>query len=397
MNTNFNDWINKFYDYWLEPKSFNEDNFIGNIRASKNGRGTNKSIEFPIKKLEEIFNEYNFENFEIYSKDKKKYEIGVNFNHIIYKNNNDEINVDDRFYLKLEVPYLELIFKIDKLTYKLSKFSTPYSINYITLEMDKENERIRLSLDKLPLKLLKPSLLNIDYEENIKWEEVLEKKFEGEWSLKIISDNEIELEDFRKYRDSFIFDFMKKYDVPIGIRSRIEDSNGIYQIKIKENSEIEIKDYNKILVKDYEEGLRNTSIKEKFMSFYNVIEYFYPENLGERLSIKCLLDDINIDDLKNILGTKLSEYYENNNVTFLENNTTINWSDTSTISNRIYDIRNALVHTKEAKPRYEREKHDKDLEKEIHLVQIVAQLLIDKKSSFISIENLVVENSENKE
>lgn len=76
------------------------------------------------------------------------------------------------------------------------------------------------------------------------------------------------------------------------------------------------------------------------------------------------------------------EYYKNNHVEFACESKSINFEDVpekaySDIRDRIYAVRNAIVHSKEGdKLRYEPFKHDKQLAKEIPLIRSVAEEII---------------------
>lgn len=93
----------------------------------------------------------------------------------------------------------------------------------------------------------------------------------------------------------------------------------------------------------------------------------------------------NVEELKNAIlaiDSSAIDYYKNNNAPFADEGKSINFDDVSdgiytTIRNRIYSVRNAIVHSKEGeKLRYEPFKHDKALAKEIPLIRAVAEEVI---------------------
>ena len=109
----------------------------------------------------------------------------------------------------------------------------------------------------------------------------------------------------------------------------------------------------------------------------------WDEKTGLLLCLKKYVPDI--ESLKNsILSIDPSavEYYENHNVPFADEGCTVNFRESSdaiyaVIRNRVYSVRNAIVHSKEGERlRYEPFKNDKDLSKEIPLIRAVAEEII---------------------
>lgn len=111
-------------------------------------------------------------------------------------------------------------------------------------------------------------------------------------------------------------------------------------------------------------------------------------------SLKYVLKEyIDIDELKNRINDLSSipvEYYQNNNVLFVSKRSTqIGWSDLSgvftTLANRIYLTRNALVHSKREMEDnlYKPYEHRQDLIKEIPIIRAVAEQVIINSSEDI--------------
>ena len=84
----------------------------------------------------------------------------------------------------------------------------------------------------------------------------------------------------------------------------------------------------------------------------------------------------------NAIDSTAIDYYKNEKVPFASEGGTINFEDSqdavyATIRNRVYSVRNAIVHSKEGERlRYEPFKHDKDLLKEIPLIRAIAEEII---------------------
>ncbi len=82
-------------------------------------------------------------------------------------------------------------------------------------------------------------------------------------------------------------------------------------------------------------------------------------------------------------NSSLKNYYKNNNVVFSgSKEDLIAWSDVNVVytnlSNRIYNTRNALAHSKssEINKQYKPKKHKAALSKELPLIQVIAELII---------------------
>ena len=145
--------------------------------------------------------------------------------------------------------------------------------------------------------------------------------------------------------------------------------------------------------------------KEDIREFYNRIKKkmreqkedgLWEEKTGLLLCLKKYVKDLDI--LRNAImeiDPTAIEYYEKVPVPFASDGVTINFSDSqeavyATIRNRIYSVRNAIVHSKEGeKLRYEPFKHDKELLRELPLIRAVAEEIIinsAKKLEFINFQ-----------
>lgn len=145
--------------------------------------------------------------------------------------------------------------------------------------------------------------------------------------------------------------------------------------------------------------------KEDIRAFYNRIKKkmreqkedgLWEEKTGLLLCLKKYIKDLETlkDTITEIDPTAIA-YYEKEQVSFASDGGTINFGDSqeavyATIRNRVYAVRNAIVHSKEGeKLRYEPYKHDKELVKEIPLIRAIAEEIIinsAKRLEFIKFE-----------
>ncbi len=145
--------------------------------------------------------------------------------------------------------------------------------------------------------------------------------------------------------------------------------------------------------------------KEDIRAFYNRIKKkmreqkedgLWDEKTGLLLCLKMYVKDL--DTLKDTIieiDPTAIDYYEKEQVPFASDGGTINFADSqeavyATIRNRVYAVRNAIVHSKEGERlRYEPFKNDKELLREIPLIRAVAEEIIinsAKKLEFIKFE-----------
>lgn len=93
------------------------------------------------------------------------------------------------------------------------------------------------------------------------------------------------------------------------------------------------------------------------------------------------------------LDTSAINYYSNTDVPFAVEGKAINFTLTSeevypVLRNRVYSVRNAIVHSKEGeKLRYEPFIHDKTLTKEIPLIRAIAEEIIINSAKPLKFDN----------
>lgn len=120
----------------------------------------------------------------------------------------------------------------------------------------------------------------------------------------------------------------------------------------------------------------------------------WDEKIGLLLCLKEYVTDL--EGLKEsivAIDPMAIDYYKNKSVSFASEGKNINFDNSQeniylAIRDRVYAVRNAIVHSKEGeKLRYEPFKHDKDLVKEIPLIRAIAEEIIvnsAKKLDFIN-------------
>ena len=150
--------------------------------------------------------------------------------------------------------------------------------------------------------------------------------------------------------------------------------------------------------------------KEDIRKFYDKVKKImsnqredgmWDERNGLLSCLKKYVPDLN--DLKetiNSLDSNAADYYKNNEIAFASTaantqsgeNVKINFDETpektyKAIRNRVYLVRNAIVHGKEGERlRYEPFRHDKELQKEIPLIRAIAEEIIINSSKPLEIE-----------
>ena len=107
---------------------------------------------------------------------------------------------------------------------------------------------------------------------------------------------------------------------------------------------------------------------------------------GEKFALElCLKKYLVLSDLikrLNSVDSNCLDYYKNNKVSFAQNSAEIDFSINDEIiyqnlSKRIYDVRNAIVHSKDCdKLRYQPFNNDDELRREIPLIKSIAEIII---------------------
>lgn len=264
----------------------------------------------------------------------------------------------------------------------------------------------------------------------------------GELSLKLETTNEKSLGAFRKYKTSFIFQFMYRSGLALIEFPNIGEMFHLNRT-IRERVDFQqldtppLREYMGDVVDYYKLALSSNDAYIKYISFYHIMEYFYDEVFKKKMindlrdkitnpgfsyknddkiyemalfiknrlkmndesgqgneleSLKYVLNEyIVIEELKNRIASIDSNavlYYQSTKVAFC-NAPTIPWADLqgvyTQLARRVYFTRNSLVHSKSGKnqERYKPYKDESELQKEIPLVKAISELIIINSSKII--------------
>ncbi|MEJ4024308.1 hypothetical protein VSK93_18475 [Clostridioides difficile] len=366
----------------------------------------------------------------------------------LYSENEYEVALSSDYYLisRVERQYISISEDIaNGIKYELRYPTIEYCLYLLMQIKDEMNKQQGLFSKKPPVRLRQrsKSLLST-YVKN-------EREFTllnylhlliGEVSLKIKSTKTQSLSAFKKYKTSFIFNFMYKSQNALIEFVDIADMFNMNRF-IKSRFDIDsintppLREYATDVVDYYKLALSSNDPYIKFISFYHVMEYFFDEvfkkrmvnNLRDKIthpdfsykdedkiyeialfiknrlrmndelgqgneleSLKYVLSEyISIEDLKvriDTLDSKAVQYYQNNKVPFC-NAPIIGWNDTqgafAQIAKRVYFTRNSLVHSKSGKnkERYRPYKDEKQLQMEIPLVKAIAESIIINSSKIL--------------
>lgn len=254
-------------------------------------------------------------------------------------------------------------------------------------------------------------------------------------TITIMSNESTKLDAFNQYCNALEYLYMYKTRRPIMRVHQLSDlfeRNGGGRSRVNDLDEPPHRTVNQDMVEYYAMAVDSADPFTAYISFYHVIEYYFDEAYKKKLlsemqtritapdfsyksesklyefakwihkrminddkngrgneeeSLKYVLEEyVPIDRLLNALDEwdpSLKGYYETNSVSFSDyKSDKIAWKDTSgvytNITKRIYNTRNALVHSKsdQSDKRYKPQKHKDTLRKEIPLVQVIAELII---------------------
>ncbi len=248
-------------------------------------------------------------------------------------------------------------------------------------------------------------------------EEIFELK-----SIKIKSLVPLSHEDLNRISKVYLFKCAYRYNAFVSMISLFKGLNPLYpndnRFSYTDESLVKL-DINEELLNYYQQGVRFSDPFESFLSFYHIFEYFF------RLVADEFKNDIIVsnnfegseDDFKKILSSCLNDekrlelvfrkfinkhlfkaelyrfdpnyysYLENNNVIFAEAKKINNDKFYKTISDRVYKVRNALVHRKEWIDYHKyvptNIEHRKELRQELLLMKIIANQIIIKNKGTI--------------
>ena len=389
-----------------------------------------EEIEITDDKLETFFNVNNSLNKLILNKDNKYFEVLVSN-------------------LKLEDEISEIRDNNSKITYRLSLISEDYAASLFhelltryTKDI-KEIKEIYLLFDSYMGK----QKMEIGKKESIPIEDLINRYLYentldcliSSVSLKIETNQEIGSEKLEEIINSFSFEYMYSKNKEIILSEDIYEAFGIKNETIsnkivsfhKKDVDIPL-EYNSKLINFYRNGIKAEDPYIQYLSYYHILEYHYYGTLENKVAneLREKLEDIQnnkVEDvasniiktvnkgtkervvLKSILEENITDNIQNlrkriieinDNVSYktpvnFSNASSINWNESVSniidqITNRIYDTRNSLVHSKEDKIEkiYEpwNDEHVKELRKEIPLIRALAELMIKNTGKNINLD-----------
>lgn len=242
---------------------------------------------------------------------------------------------------------------------------------------------------------------------------------------------------------SYLFNLAYNYDMCLALSNENESDRLMRHRARREGQLFPYKAYNPELVKYYNQGLSSDAPLAQYLAYYHVAEFFF-QSISEQdvfqeiesyitspsfspysktsikdfykkikkkiqaqkdndvwdernallLCLKQYVPDISklVQTISN-LDTSAINYYSNTDVPFAAEGKAINFTLTSeevypVLRNRVYSVRNAIVHSKEGeKLRYEPFIHDKTLAKEIPLIRAIAEEIIINSAKPLKFDN----------
>lgn len=354
------------------------------------------------------------------------------------------VEIDRPIIHTMEFPQVSLD-KENNIEYQIGLCSVEYCVFLLItlIEKSKQQNKRRVIL---PTKFRRGYPYQIDNENDEKeldWKEIL-IRIMREFSIKIITPNYSSLEKNRKRKEAYVFEFIYKTEQVVGEYADIEDilptlEMGRRMVDSVPNTieTIPRREYISDVVDYYRLAFSSADPYIKYISFYHIMEYFYDEvykrkivadlinkithpdfsykdeekvyeiatfvknrmhmndesGQGDELeSLKYVLKEyVDIEQLKNKLNSIDQDsimFYQSNKVAFCKA-PTIPWNDSEGVYNqiarRIYYTRNSLIHGKSGKnrERYKPYKDEKELQKEIPLVRVIAEMIIINSSKIV--------------
>lgn len=349
-------------------------------------------IEITDDKLETFFNRNNSLNGLVLNKDNKYFEVLISN-------------------LKLEDTISKIEDNNSKITYSLSPISEDYAaslLHELLTRYTKDREKLR-KISLIFYSYMGKQKMKIEKKESIPIDELINKylyentldNLISSISLKIETNQEIGLEKLKNIINSFSFEYIYSKNKEIILSEDIYEAFGIKNKTISnETVSFHEKDvyipleYNSKLINFYRNGIKAEDPYIQYLSYYHILEYHYSQVFGrdsERNKLKSVLQRyVDSQSLKNKIGIELCNYYEERDVNF-SSVPKIDWNIGDSLENikeRIYDIRNSLVHSKETEDFYEpwNDEHEETLKKEIPLIRAVAELIIKNTGENINLD-----------
>lgn len=341
----------------------------------------------------------------------------------------------DRLYLR-GVEDLNTYDSENEIEYKIEFCSIEYCIYLFMLLIGKgyNAKKLRRSL------WYRKRYIENDENNNFDWKIMIPQLLHV-FSIKIASSEIKNIETFRLRKDAYFFEYIYDRERVISDYASVEEIFLIQQgrrILKKSNKEIiPLREYSLDVLSYYKLAFSSNDPYIKYISFYHIMEYYFDEvfkqkivsNIidkithpdfsykeddkvyelvtfikgkvrdngedgqgNERASLVYVLKEyIDISELMDRID-KISldgyQYYQEHTVSFCDGSK-IGWNDGkgvySCLANRIYNTRNALIHSKSGKKNkmYKPYRDEMILQKEIPLVRVIAEMIIINSSKVI--------------
>lgn len=395
-----------------------QDDKIMLLRPSRNSRFTEDQSPIPIQTVGEI------ELEEIQRIIEEIQPSGAFNDYMLYKKTEVEIPVDLHDRMRMSPRFYDReCFQTSEHNYRF--VISKASVYYVVALMCSISDNFDVDMDLFPLYRIARR------DEIIESAEELSDLFRL-LTVKIVAPIECSLSEYKRMLNSYLFNISYNSNNVFSILNLSEKRQPLRHRVYRDGQLFPYKQYNQELVKYYYQGVSTDIPFTQYLAFYHVAEFFFQtiaeqsafqeienfitrpsfspykkedvrlfynrikkkmrdqrddgvwdEKIGLLLCLKKYVPDI--ENLKNeILSIESSaiDYYKTTDVPFADEGKTINFDDTTesiytTIRNRVYSVRNAIVHSKEGeKLRYEPFKHDKALSKEIPLIRAIAEEIL---------------------
>lgn len=263
-------------------------------------------------------------------------------------------------------------------------------------------------------------------------------------TAKITAPVECSLSAYKRMLQSYLFNIAYNSNIVFSVSDFAEDRRPLRRNERREGQLFPYMQYNYELAQYYYQGVSTDIPFTQYLAFYHVAEFFFQtisedeafqeieelitrpsfsphrkddikvfygrikktlrtqredgvwdERIGLLLCLKKHVPDIqNLMIAINAIDASALDYYRTNDAPFADEGKTINFEDSPdevyvAIRNRVYSVRNAIVHSKEGeKPRYMPFKHDKVLAREIPLIRAIAEEIIISSAKPMEIKGI---------
>ena len=248
-------------------------------------------------------------------------------------------------------------------------------------------------------------------------------------TIQFKDDSERKDQEMKNYMSSYYFNISYNYNECILRTTNIIKRR--HRIGVNNEGQLDpLRIYNSQLMDYYNQGVAADTAFSQYLAFYHILEFFFQtvieedtlnyitdtltkpsfsafskreltsfvkgikkklsnqkekSSQGEQFALElCLEKHLNISDLTarlNLIDCECVDYYKGNKVSFAQDSIEVDFENEKTVisrlSQRIYSVRNAIVHSKDCdKLRYQPFDNDDELSKEIPLIKSIAEIVI---------------------